>query len=1083
MSTTIAPPATIAVPLFFLIADINANQSSILNDGRYIVNDDDDDDNELDTVAQQSDRNNSDNPIDWFVVLNQEEEEEEDDDEHADDKYGLFDSDEDNLTLFDLKFIPKSDHDLSIFDELAHQCDAVLLATNLEQKTAKTTHNESHVSNLKVTTMTNEYERRFQCSLQKLNIPSWYNEIAQSPKIASKPIIITSSRLNQESHRTPEIVHVHRPRSYRSCRSSFGTSPSPSVHSWHPNHVTDGLNFSPLLPSSSYTSSRRHMKYEKGTERVAKSSRWYRPARFIPETKHDPIGGTTQISRSQQTKSNHNHYDVPKIFHDETQNPSHRIRQNFIPDENIISGLSNQQQSKYLIDDINFNDFKNARATKENRNNESNSLIANDKRYDNYTPSNDFEKMSSTNEIIPFGYVELEEVTDDEDNDKRSSINRIQKISSKKMIDTNDNETNRLLERIATNLVESILNDALNLKKHDREDVVLDDDDDDDDDDVNMGVRELSDDETALRELDENDMSGTDEFILFATKPETSDHDVDDDDDDDHENNPQTSSSITRGSLNRLYTFSRTNDDTLTHSSKHSSNQDSLTSDLMIVDKDISKTNNILNTAFNEPFNKTIYLDNNNSMDSSPVYRSHIQKRQINLGRYYDGMMRATNSHLPTYDIRCDLLTNKPVSSEGVNEETVRLGRILLDSIPTSLDSKIPLNESISNDTIPIRPILKNTRFEIADETKCDDCTIKPEVKSPTPTRKILTTTVTEEYLRIQRKITEEIIDEPINEGCGVFDYSSHHEQFNTQQSLISSVSINHQSPYESLADCYSGYSFTRSDFLTPVSVPLRSKVSSLQSTTDEAYESEPTTISPCSRTISSSPITATTTTATTTTTTTTHVHPHLLHEFEYPSPPPPVPDRHLKPPHLRPPPPVKPRSHQRQKGSNEYSSLSKAMPSPLTTIQHLLATSSSSNDSRSPSATRLLSSRHYCGSLPVSNEPITSSRPPTITKADEIPKRYSRTSNDENKQQSNSSSLNRHKPRKPSSTYFEEATNGLAIRLPAPISRGQEITNKQDLNRSSRASSTKRIDGIMKKRPISENLHADRSSLYETSV
>ncbi|CAF5151765.1 unnamed protein product, partial [Rotaria socialis] len=71
------------------------------------------------------------------------------------------------------------------------------------------------------------------------------------------------------------------------------------------------------------------------------------------------------------------------------------------------------------------------------------------------------------------------------------------------------------------------------------------DDDDDDDDDVNMGVRELSDDETALRELDENDMSGTDEFILFATKPETSDHDVDDDDDDDHENNPQTSSSIT----------------------------------------------------------------------------------------------------------------------------------------------------------------------------------------------------------------------------------------------------------------------------------------------------------------------------------------------------------------------------------------------------------------------------------------------------------------------------------------------------------------------------------------------------------
>ncbi|CAF2189020.1 unnamed protein product [Rotaria magnacalcarata] len=1039
-----------------------------------------------DTIAnyRQSDRNNSDKPIDRFVVLNQEEEDDNGDDEHADEKYGLFDSDEDNLTLFDLKFIPKSDHDLSIFDELAHQCDAVLLATNLEQKTAKTIHSESHMSNLKVTTMMNEYERRFQRSLQKLNIPSWYNEIAQSPKIASKPIIITSRHVNQEPHRTPEIVHVHRPRSYRSCRSSFGTSPSPSAHSWHPNYVMDGLNFSPLLPLSSYTSSRRHMKYEKGIERVAKSSRWYRPAHFIPETKHDPIGGTTQISRSQQTKSNHNHYDVPKSFHDETKNPSHRIRQNFIPNENTVSGLSNQQQSKYLIDEINFNDFENARATKENRSNKSNSSIANDKQYDNYTQSNDFEKMSSANEIISFGYVELEEVTDDEDNDKRAPTNKIQTTSSKKMIDTNDNEINRLLERIATNLVDSILNDALNLKKHDRDDVALDnnnnDDDNDDDDDVNTGVRELSDDETALRELDENDMSGTDEFILFATKAEPSDHDADDDD---HENNLQTSPSITRGSLNRLYTFSRTNDDTLIHSSKHSTNQDSSTSDLMIVDKDISRTNNILNTAFNEPFNKSIYLDNSNSINSSPAYRSHIQKRQINLGRYYDGMMRATNSHLPTYDICCDLLTNKPVSSEGVNEETVRQGRILLDSIPTSLDSKIPLNESISNDTIPIRPILKNTRFETADETKCDDCTIKPEVKSPTPTRKIMTTTVTEEYHRIQRKIIEEIIDGPLNEVCGVFDYSSHREQFNTQQSLISSVSINHQSPYESLADCYSGYSFTRSDFLTPVPAPLRSNVSSLQSTTDEAYESEPTTISPRSPTISSSPITTTTTTATTTTTTTTaHIHPNLLHEFEYPSPPPPVPDRHLKPPHLRPPPPVKPRSHQRRKDSNEYSSLDKTVPSPLTTIQHILA-SSSSNDSTASPVTRLLSSRHYCGSLPVSSEPIQSSRPPTITKADEIPKRYSRTSNDENKQQSNSSSLNRHKPRKPSSTYFEEATNGLAIRLPAPISRGQARTNKQDLNRPSRISSTKRIDGIMKKRPISENLHVDRSSLYETSV
>lgn len=90
---------------------------------------------------------------------------------------------------------------------------------------------------------------------------------------------------------------------------------------------------------------------------------------------------------------------------------------------------------------------------------------------------------------------------------------------------------------------------------------------DPDDEDTNTGVRELSDDENGLRELDENDMSGTDEFILFATKAETSD-------DEDNENNPnndntnQISPIINRGSLNRLYTFSRTNDDGTINNSK-----------------------------------------------------------------------------------------------------------------------------------------------------------------------------------------------------------------------------------------------------------------------------------------------------------------------------------------------------------------------------------------------------------------------------------------------------------------------------------------------------------------------------------
>lgn len=124
--------------------------------------------------------------------------------------------------------------------------------------------------------------------------------------------------------------------------------------------------------------------------------------------------------------------------------------------------------------------------------------------------------------------------------------------------------------------------------------------------------------------------------------------------------------------------------------------QDSSTSDQMIVDKDISITNSLSNTDSNQPVNTTINLDNDNSANSSPAYRSHIQKRQINLGRYYDGMMRATSSHLPTHDLRCNLTSNKPVSSEGVNEETVRQGRILLDSIPNTIDVENQFKEDIS---------------------------------------------------------------------------------------------------------------------------------------------------------------------------------------------------------------------------------------------------------------------------------------------------------------------------------------------------------------------------------------------------
>jgi hypothetical protein len=91
------------------------------------------------------------------------------------------------------------------------------------------------------------------------------------------------------------------------------------------------------------------------------------------------------------------------------------------------------------------------------------------------------------------------------------------------------------------------------------------------------------------------------------------------------------------------------------------------------------------------------HTDSNTSL---PIYRSHIQKRNINLGRYYDGMMRATNSQLPTHDLRCNLAltdTNVPsndsTSSDGVTEETVRKARMLLDSIPNPIDPKNPPDE------------------------------------------------------------------------------------------------------------------------------------------------------------------------------------------------------------------------------------------------------------------------------------------------------------------------------------------------------------------------------------------------------
>ncbi|CAF3999470.1 unnamed protein product, partial [Adineta steineri] len=463
------------------------------------------------------------------------------------------------------------------------------------------------------------------------------------------------------------------------------------------------------------------------------------------------------------------------------------------------------------------------------------------------------------------------------------------------------------------------------------------------------------------------------------------------------------------------------------------------------------------------------------------------------LGRYYDGMMRAANSQIPTHDLRCNLLlhnTNTEISSDGVNEDTVRKGRLLLDSIPNTIE----LNKDIDDQSVPpVRSIIKNTRFALSDEkdetdeVKFDDNILKIEEREIISPRKVITTTITEEYRRIQRQIIEEF-DESIltvesnEEVCRDSDYSSTQERSNTQQISVPSVSINDDSPYGLLSECYSGYSYIRSDFLIPTESPFISNVSSLQSTTDEAYESEPTTTSLHSPTISSSAVP------------TNYVHPDLEHEFQYPSPPPPVPDRRLKPAHLRPaPPPTKPRTikqQQKQKGSNPYSKIKTSKTSPLTAIQHLIALPS--NDS-SISSARTLSSRHYCGSLPLANETKTPITTTTNGKIDEIPKDNSKTfnhsnlpmNNDQTPQiiftKSSTSSLNQSTPKRLSASYSEETMNGLDIQIPVPIIDKHDSTTKQNRNRMSTPSSSKQTEGTTRSRPVSENI--ERFSVYETSV
>lgn len=133
------------------------------------------------------------------------------------------------------------------------------------------------------TTVLNDYERRFQRSLQKLTLPSWYTDNSPSLTVFnnSKQSIISTTptpwkAYDKDSQRVPEIFYVRYPQCSRSCRSSIATSPSPSVQSWHPNHLIEN--------------SRRERKYKKGIERVSKSSRWYQPTQF---TTNQPIDTQT----------------------------------------------------------------------------------------------------------------------------------------------------------------------------------------------------------------------------------------------------------------------------------------------------------------------------------------------------------------------------------------------------------------------------------------------------------------------------------------------------------------------------------------------------------------------------------------------------------------------------------------------------------------------------------------------------------------------------------------------------------------------------------------------------------------------
>ena len=144
----------------------------------------------------------------------------------------------------------------------------------------------------------------------------------------------------------------------------------------------------------------------------------------------------------------------------------------------------------------------------------------------------------------------MEEITD-EDNDEEKRLVSKDENSRSISLSSLDDQTNSIsLKQLASDLVDSILTDVLAMECLQ--------------DETNTGVRELSEDETALRELDENDIHETDEFIVFATQANPVDEDDQEQEQDENypKNSPASAATTTttvtvRGSLNRLYTFTR----------------------------------------------------------------------------------------------------------------------------------------------------------------------------------------------------------------------------------------------------------------------------------------------------------------------------------------------------------------------------------------------------------------------------------------------------------------------------------------------------------------------------------------------